>query len=101
MNFDEDGKCRCPTCSWKPGPIEPAKFGPIVTIKDAVIIGAAVLILLAAIFIGLIVPIHEAFPSDWSACGIKPPPPVACIHCETVCICPASGKCFWVYMKRR
>lgn len=36
---------------------------------------------------------------DWYSCGIKPPPPVNCIHCKAQCQC--SGKaCQWVWINK-
>lgn len=39
----------------------------------------------------------RVFASDWSSCGIKPPPPVECIHCAPICVC--TGKsCQWAWV---
>lgn len=100
MNIDEDGKCHCPTCSWKPGPIEPVKFGPLVTLKEAAILVVAVLVLFATVFLGVVVAAPEAFPSDVSSCGLKPPPPLSCLHCRAVCSCDAAGKCVWGFIRK-
>lgn len=36
---------------------------------------------------------------EWARCGIKPPPPVKCIHCQAICIC-AKDKCEWNWVKK-
>lgn len=38
--------------------------------------------------------------SDWSSCGIKPPPPIECIHCRAFCSCESNGVCEWIWISR-
>lgn len=66
------------------------------TLAWVMAIGAAVGILLGC----LIGSPKLTVASDWSACGIPPPAPINCVHCERVCVC-VEKSCAWVWVNRR
>lgn len=94
MNFNKDGKCICSSCSAPPSPIVSQDFSETIGWRGIVLVVA-----LGAAFI-LVTAIGIAFASDVSSCGIKPPPPISCIHCQATCQCNVEGKCGWIYVAR-
>lgn len=99
MRFDKDGNCRCVICTemrgiraraTEPLPKDPHKAGWFETFLLFATIG---IVLLFTVVIA-----SKAYPSDWSSCGIKPPAPISCVHCEAVCQCDAVDRCGWVFV---
>lgn len=54
---------------------------------------------MATVVIAILLWASAAGASDWSVCGIKPPPPIKNVHSQGVCAC--TGKnCQWIWIKK-
>lgn len=78
----------------------PMDFGPACSVKEALVITTVIFGIVMVLILALSMFVFPATgsASDYSACGIKPPPPMSCVHCQATCMCDEKGNCGWVWV---